>query len=97
MAAVAAMLDFRSERFYLLLIYKLPNYFLLSFATTGLSVHKKFKIDFQDGSHGRHLEFAIGTICLFYLQVIPILPTKFRVNWPFRSGEVQNRLSRLRP
>ena len=26
-------------------------------------------------------------ICLFYLQITPMLPTKFQVNWPFGSGE----------
>ena len=41
----------------------------------------------------------IGTIlATFDLQVTPMLPTKFRVNCPFRSGEeANNRLSRWRP
>ena len=41
----------------------------------------------------------IGTIlAIFDLQVIPSFPTKFRVSWPFRSGEeAQNRFSRRRP
>ena len=34
-------------------------------------------------------------LTIFHLQVAPILPTKFRVNWPFGSKEaVQNRFSR---
>ena len=32
------------------------------------------------------------------LQVTPMLPTKFRVNWPFGAGEeVKNRFSRWLP
>ena len=55
----------------------------------GLSVQeKKRKIDFQDGGHGGHLGFPIGTIlAIFDLQVTPMLPSKFEVNWPFGSGE----------
>ena len=42
---------------------------------------KKRKIDFQDGGHGGHFGFPIGTIlAIFDLQVTPMLPTKFRVN-----------------
>ena len=42
----------------------------------------KRKIDFQDGGHGSLLGFPIGTIlAIFDLQVTPMLPTKFRVNW----------------
>ena len=56
-------------------------------------------MDFQDGGHGGHLGFTIGTIlAIFDLQVIPMLPTKFRVNWHFCSGEeAKNRFSRWRP
>ena len=54
----------------------------------GLSVQKKRKIDFQDGGHGGHLGFPIGTIlAIFNLQVTLMLPSKFGVNWPFGSGE----------
>ena len=55
----------------------------------GLSVQeKKRKINFQDGVHGSHLGFPIGTIlATFDLQVTLMLPTKFGVNWPFGSGE----------
>ena len=46
-------------------------------------LEKKQKIDFQDGRHGGHLGFPTGTIlAIFDLQVIPMLPAKFRVNWP---------------
>ena len=31
------------------------------------------------------------------LQVAPILPTTFRVNWPFDSGEMPNRFFRQLP
>ena len=49
----------------------------------GLSAQeKKRKIDFQDGDHGGHLGFPIGTIlATFDLQVTLMLSTKFRVNW----------------
>ena len=57
--------------------------------STGLSVQeKKRKIDFQDGGHGGHLGFPIGTIlAIFDLQVTLMLPSKFGVNRPFNSGE----------
>ena len=71
--------------------------FLASLESSGLSVQeKKQKIDFQDGSH---LGFPIGTILAFFdLQVTPMLPTMFRVNWLLGSGEeAKNRFSRWRP
>ena len=57
--------------------------------STGISVQeKKRKIDFQDGGHGGHLGFPIGTIlAIFDLQVTLMVPSKFGVNWPFGSGE----------
>ena len=56
----------------------------------GLSVQeKKRKIDFQDGGHGGHLGFPIGTIlAIFDLQVTLMFPIKYRVNWPMGVGEV---------
>ena len=60
---MAAILDFLSERFSLVLIYKSPQCFLPSFKSIGFPVlEKKRKIDFQDGGHGGHLGFPIGTI-----------------------------------
>ena len=55
------------------------------------SVNKKRKIDFQDG----HLGFQIKMIlAMFDLQITPMLPTKFQVNWPFGLGEeAENRFS----
>ena len=100
MAAMAAVLDFRSARFLLFLIYKSSGCFLASLKSTGLSVQeKKRKTDFQDGGHGGRLGFPIGTIlAIFDLQVIRMLPSKFEVNWPFGSGEeAKNRFSRWRP
>ena len=97
---MAAMLDFRSARFYLFMIYKSPRCFLPSIKSIGLSVQeKKPKIDFKDGCHGGHLGFPIGTIlAIFDLQVTPMLPNKFGVNWPFGSGEeAKNRFSRWLP
>ena len=50
---------------------------------------KKRKIDFQAGGHGGHLGFPIGTIlAIFDLQVTPMLPTKYQVNWPRGVGGV---------
>ena len=44
------------------------------------------KIDFQDGRHGGCLGFLIRTIlAIFDLPVTPMLPTMFRVKWPFGS------------
>ena len=85
---MAAILDFRSERFELFLIFKLP--FLPSLL---LVQEKKRQADFQDGGQ---LGFPIGTIlAIFHLQIVPILPTKFRVSWPFGSEEeAQNRFSK---
>ena len=97
MAVMAAILDFQSARFSLFLIYKSPRCFLASLVAIGLSVQeKKGKINFQDGSH---LGFPIGTIlAIFYLQVTPMLPSKFGVNWPFGSGEeAKTRFSRWQP
>ena len=58
------------------------NRFSRSLESIGLSVQeKKRKIDFQDGGHGGHLGFLIGTIlAIFDLQVILMLPSKFAVN-----------------
>ena len=44
------------------------------------------------------LYFSIRKIlAIFDLQVTPILPTKFKVNKPFDSGEAKNRFSRWPP
>ena len=71
------------------MIYKLSRCFLQNFKSVGLSVQEeKRKIDFQDGHHGSHVGFLIGTIlAIFDLQVTPLFPTKFQVNWPFGSEE----------
>ena len=70
--------------------------FLASLESIGLSVQeKKQKIDSQDGCFG----FPVGTIlATFDLQVTPMLPTMFGVNWLFGSGEeAKNRFSRWLP
>ena len=60
---------------------------------------KKRKIDFQNGCHGGNLGFLIGMIlAIFDLQVTPMLPSKFGVNWPFCSEEAaKNIFSRWPP
>ena len=58
-----------------------------------------FRMRSENSCQGVHLGFLIGTIlAIFDLQVTPMLPSKFGVNWPFGSGEeVKNRFSRWRP
>ena len=61
-----------------------PRDYQTSFESVGLSVQEKFNIDFQDGDHlGLPIRRVVVT---FDLQVISILPMKFRVSWPFESG-----------
>ena len=57
---------------------------------------KKFKTDFQAGDFDSHIDFPVNTsLAIFDLQVTLMLSTKFRVNWPFSSGEeAQNRFPR---
>ena len=77
-----------------------PRCFLLSYKSSGPSVQeKKQKIDFQNGHHGGHLGFPIGTIlAIFDLQVTRMLPTKFQVNWLLGLGEeAKIRFSRWPP
>ena len=62
---------------------------LPSFKSIGLPVgEKKWKIDFQDAAKAAILDLRSERLylCLIY-PVIPMLPTKFRVNWIFDSGE----------
>ena len=66
----------------------------------GLMVQElKGKIYFQDSRNGGILQVLIDTILAFFdLQVDPLFPTKFRVNWPCSSeDEGQNRFSRWPP
>ena len=43
---------------------------------------------FEQTLNSGQLGFTIGTIlAIFDLRVTPMLPTKFRVNWPFGSKE----------
>ena len=67
----------------------------MNFESIALLVQeKKFKTDFQDGWDFLSQRFEL----FFYLQVTPMLPTKFRVNWPFSSEEEgKNRFSRWPP
>ena len=55
-----------------------------------------FKTDVQ---HDGHFGFPIVNIlAIFDLQVALIRPTKYRVNWPFGSGEeIQNIFPRWQP
>ena len=86
------------------LFYQSPLCFLSRIEPIGLSIHQKWEIDFQDGHHGRYLGFPIRKILfiylfiyLFYLQVTPMLPTKFRqlAFWFGRRNEKQ--IFKMRP
>ena len=82
--------------FDLQVILMLPSKFGVNWPFGSGEEAKKY---FQDGRHGGHLGFPIGTIlATFDLQVTLMLPSKFGVNWPFRSKEEEkNRFSRWRP
>ena len=85
MVAMATILDFRFERFWLFLIYKSPWCFLPSFESIGFSGQEKKqkKKIFKMAADG-HLGFQIRMILAsFDLQVSLILPTRFPVNLPF--------------
>ena len=83
-------------------INKSPWCFLPSYELFGPSVQeKKRKINSQ---HGRWVAATAAildfrtTLAIFDVQVTPMLPTKFQVNWPFGSGEeAKNRFSRWPP
>ena len=62
MAAMPAVLDFRSERCELFLIYKSSQCFLLSFEYFGSG--EEVKIEFQDGH--LHFGFPIGMILAIF-------------------------------
>ena len=94
-----AILDFRTERVKLFLIYKLPWCFLPSFWTICLLIQKKRKNRFSGWLLWPPSWISDwNDLAFFHLQVIPMLSTKFRVNWPFDSGEeAKNRFSRWPP
>ena len=89
MAAMAAILDFRSAQFWLFFIYKSPRCFLASLESIGLSVQeKKRKIDFQDGGHGGHLGFPIGMI----LAIFDLQDASYQVSSQLTQGCRRRRL-----
>ena len=68
MAAMAAILDFRSERFKLFLVNKSPPCLLPSFKSIGFLVQeKKRKIDFQDGCPAASLDLRSERFLLFLI------------------------------
>ena len=87
---MAAILDFGLKRFKLFFCYTShPDASYQDPSQLGFWFRRRSeKLDFQDGHHGGQLRLLIGTIlAIFDLQVIPKLPTKFQVNWPFSAGE----------
>ena len=73
------------------------QFFILKKKIYGMPVNWAWS--FEQTLNGSQLGFTIGTIlAIFDLQVTPMLPTKFRVKWPFSSGEeAKNRFSRWLP
>ena len=73
------------------------QFFILKKKIYGMPV--KWAWSFEQTLNGSQLGFTIVTIlAIFDLQVTPMLPTKFWVNWPFSSGEeAKNRFSRWLP
>ena len=98
MAAMAAILDLRSARFQLFMIYRNVSYQVSSQLDFRFRRRSR-KIYFKDGCHGGHLGFPIGTILgILDLQVTQMLPTKFGVYWLLGLGEeAKNRFSRWLP
>ena len=70
----------RNDFNHLFFINKSPRYFIPNFESVGFLVQeKKFKIDFQDGGHGDHLGFPIGTIlAIFNLLIVPMPKLSFK-------------------
>ena len=69
------------------MIYKSPQYFLPSFESVGLYIQeKKFKIDFQDGSHPGFLIKMILAI-FFSSTSHPDISYQVLNKWPLGSGE----------
>ena len=73
------------------------QFFILKKKIYGMPVNWAWS--FEQTLNGSQLRFTNGMIlAVFDLRVTPILPTKFRVNWPFSSGEeAKNRFSRWLP
>ena len=88
---MADILDFGSERFWLFSTYKSTRCFLPSFESFGFfSLGEEAKNRFSFPS--------VMILAIFDLQIITMLPTKFRVNRPFMSEEeAKNRFSRWPP
>ena len=77
----------------------LPTNFRVKWPFSFSVQEKKRKIHFKDGCHSGHLGCLIGmNLSIFDLQVTLMLPTFFKANKPFGSGEeVKNRFSKWQP
>ena len=78
---------------------RLPWYFRPSFESTGICfMRRSSKYIFKMAAVAAILAFRSEWFQLFFDQhVTLILPTNFRVIWPFGSGEAQKRFSRWPP
>ena len=95
---MAAILDFWSERFELFLTYKSPRCFPPSLQSNGFLVEEA-KNRFSRWRPWQPSWISDqDNLAIFDLQVTPMLPIEFGVDWPFCSGEeAKNRFSRWRP
>ena len=64
---MAAILDFRSERFQIIFDLQVALILPTKFRVNWQFQEKKRKINFQNGGHGGHLGFPIGTILTMFL------------------------------
>ena len=85
---MVTIFEFLTERFQLILIHRLSRCFLPSFKSIGFPIQENSgKLIFQIATMTAILDFRSEKFKLFYLKVIPMLPTKFQVDWPFDTGE----------
>ena len=94
MAAIAAILDCRSEQCLLFLLYKTSWCIRPMSSQLAFWFRRRSELDFQDSSHSNHPGFRIGMIlAIFDLHS----DASYQVNWPFASGEVKNGFPRWQP
>ena len=86
---MAAILDFQSEQFSLLFLSTNPrdaSYQVSSQKALRFRRRSEKKI-FKMAATEVILNLQLERLAVFDLQVTPMIPTKFQVNWPFNSGE----------
>ena len=88
MAAVATILDFRSKRFLLFFIYKLPRYIQPSFESTGFWFRRRRAVEPFKTAVLAATGFPFETCSYFFIQKLPA-NTSYQASSPsaFDSGE----------